>query len=64
MGQDEASCVVYGMPRSCAEMGVLKRVVPLGEVPWGDSSRHTPQDGLCSRAEELGVVPQKETRPP
>ncbi len=33
VGQDEASCVVYGMPRSCAEMGILKRVVPLGEVP-------------------------------
>lgn len=33
VGQDEASCVVYGMPRSCAEMGVLKRVVPLEEIP-------------------------------
>jgi two-component system chemotaxis response regulator CheB len=33
VGQDEASCAVYGMPRSCAEMGVLKRVVPLNEIP-------------------------------
>ena len=33
VGQDEATCVVYGMPRSCAEAGVLKRVVPLGEIP-------------------------------
>lgn len=33
VGQDEASCVVYGMPRTCAEMGVLKHVIPLGEVP-------------------------------
>jgi two-component system chemotaxis response regulator CheB len=33
VGQDEASCIVYGMPRSCAEMGVLKRVVPLLHIP-------------------------------
>ncbi len=33
VGQDEATCAVYGMPRSCAEMGVLKRVVPLQQVP-------------------------------
>jgi two-component system, chemotaxis family, protein-glutamate methylesterase/glutaminase len=33
VGQDEATCAVYGMPRSCAEMGILKRVVPLAEIP-------------------------------
>jgi two-component system, chemotaxis family, protein-glutamate methylesterase/glutaminase len=33
LGQDEASCTVYGMPRSAAEMGVLHRVVPLQQVP-------------------------------
>jgi two-component system chemotaxis response regulator CheB len=33
IGQDEASCVVYGMPRACAEMGTLTRVVPLSEIP-------------------------------
>ena len=33
VGQDEATCAVYGMPRTCAEMGVLKRVVPLPEIP-------------------------------
>ena len=33
VGQDEASCTVYGMPRSCAEAGVLRRVVPLGDIP-------------------------------
>jgi two-component system chemotaxis response regulator CheB len=32
VGQDEASCAVYGMPRTCAEMGVLRRVVPLHEI--------------------------------
>jgi two-component system chemotaxis response regulator CheB len=33
MGQDEASSVVYGMPRCCAEQGILEQVVPLSEVP-------------------------------
>jgi two-component system chemotaxis response regulator CheB len=33
MGQDEASSVVYGMPRCCAERGVLQEVVPLSDVP-------------------------------
>jgi len=33
LGQDEASCTVYGMPRSCAEAGVLQRVVPLKQIP-------------------------------
>jgi two-component system chemotaxis response regulator CheB len=33
VGQDKASCTVYGMPRSCAEAGVLQRVVPLSAIP-------------------------------
>ena len=33
VGQDEASCTVYGMPRSCAEAGVLQRVVSLTQIP-------------------------------
>jgi two-component system chemotaxis response regulator CheB len=33
VGQDEASCTVYGMPRSAAEMGVVQRVVSLQQVP-------------------------------
>jgi len=33
IGQDEASCVVYGMPRACAEMGLLRRVVPVSQIP-------------------------------
>jgi two-component system, chemotaxis family, protein-glutamate methylesterase/glutaminase len=32
IGQDEPSCVVYGMPRACAELGILQRVVPLSQV--------------------------------
>ncbi len=33
LGQDEPSCAVYGMPRVCAEMGILDRVVPLSQIP-------------------------------
>jgi two-component system chemotaxis response regulator CheB len=33
VGQDEASCAVYGMPRACAEAGVLKLVTPLQRIP-------------------------------
>jgi two-component system, chemotaxis family, protein-glutamate methylesterase/glutaminase len=32
IGQDERTCVVYGMPRACAEMGILDRSVPLDKV--------------------------------
>jgi two-component system chemotaxis response regulator CheB len=32
IGQDEASSVVYGMPRVCAERGILQSVVPLSQM--------------------------------
>jgi len=34
VGQDEFSSAVYGMPRVCAEMGILDRVVPLSQIPY------------------------------
>lgn len=33
VGQDEATCVVYGMPRAAAKEGLVDRVVPLDELP-------------------------------
>jgi two-component system chemotaxis response regulator CheB len=33
VGQDESTSAVYGMPRACAEMGVLDKVVPLSQIP-------------------------------
>ena len=33
IGQDEATCTVYGMPKSCADAGTLQRLVPLREIP-------------------------------
>ena len=32
IGQDEESCVVYGMPREAASIGAVEEVVPLGDV--------------------------------
>jgi two-component system chemotaxis response regulator CheB len=32
-GQDEASCAVYGMPRVCAQLGVLTHVLSLPDIP-------------------------------
>ena len=33
IGQDEATCVVYGMPRAAALAGLVDKVVPLDEIP-------------------------------
>ena len=32
-GQDEATCVVYGMPREAAMIGAVEEVAALGEIP-------------------------------
>jgi len=32
IGQDQASCVVYGMPREAANLGALDDVAPLGQI--------------------------------
>ena len=35
IGQDEASCVVYGMPREAAARGAVERVLDLYDIPAG-----------------------------
>ncbi|NVM57245.1 MAG: chemotaxis response regulator protein-glutamate methylesterase [Desulfobacterales bacterium] len=32
VGQDEASCVVYGMPNEAAKIGAVEKVAPLGRI--------------------------------
>ena len=32
LGQDEASCVVYGMPKAAYELGAVEAEVPLGKM--------------------------------
>jgi two-component system chemotaxis response regulator CheB len=46
MAQDEASCVVFGMPKEAIELGAVEDVAPLERIPaallaW---SRHGPRD--------------------
>jgi two-component system, chemotaxis family, protein-glutamate methylesterase/glutaminase len=33
VGEDEATCIVYGMPRACAEAGILHSVLALDAIP-------------------------------
>jgi len=34
LGQDERSCVVYGMPKEAHKLGATKREVPLNKIPF------------------------------
>ena len=33
IGQDEKSCVVYGMPKIAYEIGAVEKQVPLDKIP-------------------------------
>ena len=33
IGQDEASCVVYGMPKAAFDIGAVEHQLPLGDIP-------------------------------
>lgn len=35
IGQDEKSCVVYGMPKEAAQLGAVQKVLPLDRIPQG-----------------------------
>ena len=34
LAQDEASCVVYGMPKEAVRVGGVERSLPLASIPW------------------------------
>ena len=34
LAQDEASCVVYGMPKEAVRLGGVERSLPLSSIPW------------------------------
>lgn len=48
VGQDEASCVVYGMPRAAALAGLVDRVAPVSEIA----------EVLCGLVHTGSVLPQ------
>ncbi|WP_275428238.1 chemotaxis protein CheB, partial [Serratia marcescens] len=33
IGQDEATCVVYGMPKAAADCGAVQTELPLSKIP-------------------------------
>ena len=43
IGQDQATCIVYGMPRAIAEAGLVDEVKPLTEV----ADAITRNTGVC-----------------
>jgi two-component system, chemotaxis family, protein-glutamate methylesterase/glutaminase len=64
LGQDEASCAVYGMPRSCAELGVLQRTVPLSDMRREIllATRYEGGEKDCVAAGKAGPAAGKELR--
>jgi two-component system chemotaxis response regulator CheB len=48
IAQDEASCVVYGMPREAAELGAATHVLPLAEIAPALASATNPATRLAS----------------
>jgi two-component system chemotaxis response regulator CheB len=57
IGQDEASSAVYGMPRVCAEGGILQRVVPLDQVPRQilQALRYQPKELNANRINRMDI---------
>jgi two-component system chemotaxis response regulator CheB len=49
IAQDEASCVVYGMPREAAEIGAATHVLPLTDIASALASATIPSTRLASR---------------
>jgi len=64
LGQDEGSCAVYGMPRSCAELGVLQRTVPLSAIRREIllATRYEGSEKNCVAAGKTGPAAGKELR--
>lgn len=55
VAQDEASCVVYGMPRAAVEMGAACRVLPIERIAGAllDGDGNAPSVRRCDHSEEL-----------
>jgi two-component system chemotaxis response regulator CheB len=58
IGQDEASCIVYGMPKVAAQIGAVMQVMPLDRIADGvlaslAPSGRTSRDGSLSRPSRM-----------
>jgi two-component system chemotaxis response regulator CheB len=54
IAQDEASCVVFGMPREAIALGAADRVSPLDRVPKAILASCAPRVSRAPRAPERG----------
>ena len=53
LAQNEATCVVYGMPRAAVDLGVVDRVLPLDHIPHAiihALREHAPQNSIPCRS--------------
>ena len=66
LAQNEATCIVYGMPRAAVELGVVDRVLPLDLMPHG--ILHALQTGAATKSHPatraVAVVGPSETKNP
>jgi two-component system chemotaxis response regulator CheB len=56
LAQDEASCVVFGMPRTAIELGAAERVVPLGRLAEAALVAVCGPEGTAPRGRPEGPV--------
>jgi len=42
LAQDEASCVVYGMPKEAVKLDAVDQILPLDDIPAAIVGRHKP----------------------
>lgn len=57
IGQDKASSEIYGMPRACAERGILQAIIPLSQMSPQilQALRYTEKSAQDGRAKSLGA---------
>jgi two-component system chemotaxis response regulator CheB len=55
IAQDEASCVVYGMPRAAVELGAAGQVLPIDRIAGAllEPDRSAGPAPVCDGSEEL-----------
>jgi two-component system chemotaxis response regulator CheB len=58
IAQDEASCVVFGMPREAIDLGAAAGVVPLNRIPEAILSARSGRPEACPRPADLGTAAQ------